>query len=306
MRLVFILLTICFLQQTTMAQVPKVVAGTITHYEQMPSKYVGARNVDVWLPEGYSTSKKYAVLYMHDGKALFDSSIMWNHQAWQVDKVASQLMQSHQIKECIVVGIYNGETKRHSEYFPQKPFKLLTLAQQDSIYKATRGATQPLFADTIQSDNYLKFIVKELKPFIDSHFATLKNSANTFIAGSSMGGLISMYAICEYPNVFGGAACLSTHWTGIFRADNNPIPAAFMAYMRKHLPSPKKHKIYFDYGSATLDALYKPFQLQVDTIMQQKGYNTTNWLTKEYIGADHSERSWNKRLDVPLLFLLGK
>jgi enterochelin esterase-like enzyme len=306
MRLVVTLLLLGFLQQTTMAQIPKVVAGTITHYEQMPSKYVGARNVDVWLPEGYSSSKKYAVLYMHDGKALFDSSIMWNHQAWQVDKVASQLMQSHLIKDCIVVGIYNGEAKRHSEYFPQKPFKLLTQVQQDVIYKATRGATQPIFADTIQSDNYLKFIVKELKPFIDSHFATLKDRANTFIAGSSMGGLISMYAICEYPNVFGGAACLSTHWTVIYRADNNPIPATFMAYLWSHLPSPKSHKIYFDYGTATLDTLYKPFQLQVDTIMQQNGYTAANWLTKEYVGADHSERSWNKRLDAPLLFLLGK
>lgn len=306
MRQVFTLLIIGLFQVTVMAQIPKVVTGVIQHFEQMPSKYVAARDVDVWLPEGYSSTKKYAVLYMHDGKALFDSSIMWNLQAWQVDKVASQLMQGHQIKDCIVVGIYNGESKRHSEYFPQKPFKLLSQAQQDSIYKATRGATQPLFTDTIQSDNYLKFIVKELKPFIDSHFATFKDRANTFIAGSSMGGLVSMYAICEYPQVFGGAACLSTHWTGIFRADNNPIPATFMAYLSSHLPSPKHHKIYFDYGTATLDVLYKPFQLQVDAIMQQKGYTTENWLTKEFVGADHSERSWNKRLDVPLLFLLAR
>ena len=156
------------------------------------------------------------------------------------------------------------------------------------------------------TDNYLKIIVTELKPFIDSSFSTLSDQSNTFIAGSSMGGLISMYAICEYPKVFGGAACLSTHWTGIFTAENNPIPAAFMEYLQKHLPSSKNHKIYFDYGSETLDALYKPFQLQADQIMQQKGYTANNWITKEFIGADHSERSWNKRLDIPVLFLLKK
>ena len=79
----------------------------------------------------------------------------------------------------------------------------------------------PVFSGKIQSDNYLKFLVKELKPFIDSSFSTLKDQQNTFIAGSSMGGLISMYAICEYPLVFGGAACLSTHWPGIFTMINN-------------------------------------------------------------------------------------
>jgi predicted alpha/beta superfamily hydrolase len=58
-----------------------------------------------------------------------------------------------------------------------------------------------------QADHYLKFVVTELKPFIDSHFSTKKGRKHTFIAGSSMGGLISLYAICEYPNTFGGAAC---------------------------------------------------------------------------------------------------
>ena len=66
------------------------------------------------------------------------------------------------------------------------------------------------------------------------------------------------------------------------------------------------HKIYFDYGSATLDAMYKPYQTQADSIMRAAGYNESNWITKEYPGDDHSEKSWRKRLSVPLLFLLGK
>jgi enterochelin esterase-like enzyme len=222
-------------------------------------------------PKATATAKKYAVLYMHDGQMLYDSTTTWNKQEWGVDEVLSKLINNHEIKNCIVVGIWNGGKLRHSEYFPQKPFEALSPNQQDTLYKATRSNGQILFADKVQSDNYLKFLVTELKPFIDQSFSTYKNQANTFVAGSSMGGLISMYAICEYPKVFGGAACLSTHWTGIFRANNNPIPEAFMHYLRTNLPSPKKHKIYFDYGTATLDALYKPFQEQADAIMKQKG-----------------------------------
>lgn len=302
----FIVLFFVLISNATFAQLPKVASGSIRRFENFESKYVQARTIDVWLPEGYSPNQKYAVLYMHDGQMLYDSTTTWNKQEWGVDEVLTKLINNRKIKNCIVVGVWNGGKLRHSEYFPQKPFETLSQNQQDTLYKATRSNGQILFADKVQSDNYLKFLVTELKPFIDQTFSTHKNQANTFIAGSSMGGLISMYAICEYPKVFGGAACLSTHWTGIFRANNNPIPEAFMHYLHTNLPSPKKHKIYFDYGTATLDALYKPFQEQADAIMKQKRYTPKNWQTKEFVGQDHSEKAWNSRLHLPIVFLLGK
>jgi enterochelin esterase-like enzyme len=119
-----------------------------------------------------------------------------------------------------------------------------------------------------------------------------------------MGGLISMYAICEYPDVFGGAACISTHWPGTFKAQNNPVPKAFLAYLTDHLPSPENHKFYFDYGTKTLDAMYKPYQMKADEIMKKKGYTNANWITREFPGEDHSERAWRKRIEIPLTFLL--
>ncbi|HJP64358.1 MAG TPA: hypothetical protein VJ844_13015, partial [Mucilaginibacter sp.] len=73
------------------AQLPKVACGTIKRLENFPSKFVDPRNVDIWLPEGYSTNKKYAVLYMHDGQALFDSTLMWNKQEWGVDETLCKL-----------------------------------------------------------------------------------------------------------------------------------------------------------------------------------------------------------------------
>jgi enterochelin esterase-like enzyme len=300
-----VLLALLFFCGNLLAQTPKLSSGTIQHIENFPSKFVPARNVDIWLPDGYDAHKKYAVLYMHDGMALFDASIMWNKQEWGVDETISKLLAENKIKDCIVVGIWNGNANRHREYFPQKPFESLPAKTQDSIYNIKAGDNK-LFSGKIQSDNYLKFLVQELKPYIDSHYPVRKDAGNTFIAGSSMGGLISLYAICEYPKVFGGAACLSTHWPGIFAADNNPVPAAFMAYLSKHLPSPQRHQIYFDHGDQTLDALYAPFQQQADSIIQAKGYTAKNWQSLVFPGADHSENSWRKRLDVPVLFLLGR
>lgn len=288
------------------AQLPKVAAGSIKRIENFASHYVNARNIDVWLPEDYNDNKKYAVLYMQDGQGLYDADITWNHQSWEVDDVITKLVREHKIKDVIVVGIWNGQSLRHSEYFPQKPFENLTTIEKDSInaqlQRASRskGAFQPI------SDNYLKFLVTELKPFIDKNYSTYTNKENTFIAGSSMGALISMYAICEYPDIFGGAACLSTHWPGSFTVDNNPVPNAFSNYIRDNLPNPKHHKIYFDYGDQTLDALYPPLQHNVDIVMKNKGYSKKNWMTQFFPGDNHSELSWNKRLDIPIVFLLSK
>jgi enterochelin esterase-like enzyme len=150
----------------------------------------------------------------------------------------------------------------------------------------------------------LKFIVTELKPLIDKKYAVYADRKHTFIAGSSMGGLISMYAICEYPSVFGGAACISTHWIGTFSPDNNPVPEAFIKYLESNLPNPKNHKIYFDCGDKTLDVFYPPIQKKVDEVMVSKGFNSKNWTTRYFPGKDHSEKSWNERLDIPLMFLL--
>jgi predicted alpha/beta superfamily hydrolase len=283
-----------------------VTSGKIERFTNVTSKFVDARTIDVWLPDGYSKNEKYAVLYMHDGQMLFDASTTWNKQAWEVDETASKLQLEDKTKKFIVVGIWNNGNKRHPEYFPQKPFERLNQTQKDSITKQLQkaGRTKEKFKPI--SDLYLKFIVTELKPFIDKQFSTLKDKNNTFIAGSSMGGLISMYALCEYPKVFGGAACLSTHWPGTFSTENNPIPEAIKKYLKSKLPKIKNNKIYFDYGDQTLDALYPKLQEKVDIVMKEKGFTENNWITKYFPGKDHSEKSWKERLSIPLEFLLHK
>jgi predicted alpha/beta superfamily hydrolase len=279
------------------AQNPKTIsgegiAGEIIRYENFASKFVEARNVDVWLPPGYAANpnKKYAVVYMHDGQNLFNPKESYGGVDWGVDETMTSLIAEKKINEAIVVGIWNTP-KRIIEYAPHKPFDMVNRKgiKDSDLARPKEG----------DSDKYLKFIVSELKPFIDQNYSTAQDRANTFILGSSMGGLISLYAVSEYPKVFGGAGGVSTHF---------PLgDGVMLGYLKKYLPSPKSHKIYFDYGTETLDAEYEPFQLKADAIMKKKGYKPdVNWITRKFAGEDHSEKSWRKRVDIPLTFFLAK
>ncbi|MEI6275007.1 MAG: alpha/beta hydrolase-fold protein [Prolixibacteraceae bacterium] len=307
MKAIFLSFALILACTTSGAQsLPTVASGRIIRLENFKSEFVTARNVDIWLPEGYTTKKKYSVLYMHDGQMLFDSTTTWNHQSWEVDEVVTQLLKEGSVRNFIVVGISNDSKTRHADYFPQKPFESLTLDQKDFVTLQLRGTAKTTENFQPVSDNYLKFLITELKPFIDKNYHVYRDRGHTMIAGSSMGGLISMYAICEYPGIFGGAACMSTHWPGIFSMEGNPVPDAFFSYMRKKLPNPKNHKIYFDYGDQTLDAMYPSLQKKVDVLMKNRGYDEVNWMTMFFPGKDHSEKSWHERLPVPLEFLFKK
>jgi len=243
---------------------------------------------------------------MQDGAMLFDKDLSWNEQSWEVDEVAGALIISAKVTPFIVVGISNSGELRHSDYFPQKPWETLSNLQQKKLYDSKREGGVQIFNAKVASDNYLKFLVKELKPMIEQTFSVNTGPEHTFVMGSSMGGLISIYAISEYPDVFGGAACLSTHWPGVFSLHDNPIPEAFYAYLREHLPNPETHKIYFDFGTETLDAMYAPLQAKVDVIMRDKGFGATNWKTIRFEGAAHKESAWQERLHIPLQFLFEK
>ena len=281
------------------AQLPRVASGRIVRWENIGDRNMVPRNIDIWLPGDYDNARKYAVLYMHDGQMLFDSAATWNKQEWLADETAGRLMREGSIRPLIIVGIWNNGAYRHQEYFPEKPLQALDSSVANSIIRnELKGKAM--------ADAYLRFIVYTLKPMVDSAFSTRKERSSTFIAGSSMGGLISMYAFCEYPSVFGGAACLSTHWPGALRYHDPALPMVFNAYLRKTLPSPRKHKIYFDHGDRTLDSLYGTWQVSVDETMRAKGYGSGSWITRTFPGEDHSERAWQRRLHEPLIFLLGR
>lgn len=143
------------------------------------------RRIWIYLPKTYfkQPARRYPVLYMHDGQNLFDEAITAFGE-WGVDEALDSLQQKH--REAIVVGIDNGP-RRLNEY---NPFE------------------NPRFGEG-NGDEYLQFLVNSLMPFVDRHYRTLKGRQHTIIAGSSMGGLISYYAMLKYPDVFGKAGIFS-------------------------------------------------------------------------------------------------
>ena len=296
MRFLTILICLCcFTFAVNSQSKPKEITGKfitnkILRYENFKSDFFGSRIVDVWLPADYSKDKKYAVLYMNDGQNLFNPKDAVGGVEWGIDETLQRLINEKKVRDTIVVAVWYSKD-RLKEFSPEKAFDYVN--QRDAKlnkYKMPPGGG---------SDNYLAFLVEELKPFIDKNYSTLTDRDNTFILGSSMGGLMSLYAIIEYPNVYGGAACMSTHFS---LGDG-----VMVDYLEQKLPSPQEHKIYFDYGTLGLDSEYEPYMIRTDKALIKKGYKKDgNWKTIQFQGADHTERSWSGRIDFPLIFLLGK
>ena len=284
-------------------RVPEVSSGKIVRIKNFRSKFVKPRNIDVWLPESYDTNRKYAVVYMHDGQMLFDSTITPNKQEWQTDETITKLSSGNKIRDCIVVGIFYNKKYRGAEFIPMVVLDGLAEPYRSRyIIKQMRG--KPL------SDDYLKFMVLELKPYIDKTFSTKTDPANTITIGSSGGGLISVYAFCKYPEIFGGAACLSTFWPmdspwiqNNRREITDSLFATLNRFILSSLLNSPRRKIYFDTGS---EKNFWNYQLLVDSVMKKAGYSSENWITRRFPYDDHSERSWSRRLYLPLEFLLPK
>ena len=284
---------------------PKVSAGTIVDLGVLQSRYADPRRVVVWLPTSYQEhGPKYAVLYMHDGQNLFDKATAGYGMEWQIDETLDRLIAEKKVRPTIVVGIWNTP-KRLQEYVPSKAF--------DHLPPSYREKIRALYGGDPLSDGYLKFIVRELKPMIDRRFNVKTDRANTAIMGSSMGSLISLYAIDEYPDVFGGAGMMSTHWPLFMTPDGKSVSqqeyevvsSAFEQYLAPALPNPRNHRLYFDHGSETVDAIYARYQERVDQVVASRGYrNGLNWLSLSFPGQKHNEISWASRVDVPLRFLL--
>lgn len=254
------------------------------------------RQVQVWTPPGYDRAEHaLPVIYMHDGQNLLaqDPRPVGPFGRWNVDRVLAALIVRRIVPPAIVVAIDNGPN-RAGEYLPKGAFDI---AATRGVQVAT-SAGRPVSSGDVVSDGYLRMIVEVVKPRIDRAYRTDPRPGATCLMGSSMGGLISLYGLCRHPEVFGQAACLSTHW---IIGDG-----AMIDYMRDELPDPATHRLYFDRGTEDLDAQYAPFQPLADQAARQAGYRDgLSFETSVFLGATHNEVSWSKRLDVPFRFLLA-
>ncbi|MDB5680605.1 MAG: alpha/beta hydrolase [Sphingomonas bacterium] len=254
------------------------------------SKFVPARTVQVWLPPDYARSNhRYPVIYLHDGQNVYDDPSPWSGKSWAAHRALAKLVAEKKVRPAILVAVWNTDN-RIGEYMPQA-------AVPEAGFKGDPAADDlfrklPVERAKIAGDAYLAFLVTELKPLIDKQYRTLRGPRDTMLMGSSMGGLISAYALVRYPTVFGAAACLSTAW---------PIGDGFTErWFETHLPS---GRLYFDYGTGTNDGAIEPFQARVDATAGNRG---GRWVSRAFPGAEHSERAWAARVDIPLTFLLAK
>ncbi len=185
------------------------------------------RTIRVHLPNNYfnDIDKKYPVLYMHDGQNLSEKTNTFNNQSWEVNETIDYLTETNIIKEVIVIGIDNEGSVRYDEY---SPFKY-----EGNFNPQLNGRG----GDGIL---YGKFIVETLKPYIDNHYRTLTERENTAIAGSSMGGFISLYIGSTYPDIFSKIGAFSTaSW---FSEEK------LLEYLKNNIPS-KEQYIYLDTGT---------------------------------------------------------
>ncbi len=252
------------------------------------------RRVDVWLPDAYHSNPgdSFPVLYIQDGQTVFDQ---WRKGTggWEIHQAITRLAEEEKIFPPVVVAI-SSTLNRTGDYLPAKA--LGHVEESDTSDESSlNGKTS---TRRLVSDLYLEWMVNTLKPAIDDRYRTQTEPQNTAVMGSSLGGLISLYALCEYPGVFGKAACLSTHWPA--------VGEGMLAYLEQHLPQPGQHKLYFDHGSEGLDAGYEPWQARADALLRQKGYREgKDFASWSFAGEDHTTIAWKNRVHIPLTFLFG-
>ena len=283
----------------SLSKSPKAVTtGTLYRTRLYDAEFGGYLTLDIWTPEGYNTKEKYPVVYLHDGQNLYDKNSSWNKQAWEIDEVGGKLIAEGTIRPFIAVGIHSIDNSRICDLMPER-----ILNEYFDTEKYSTTGFESYCNKELRGDEYIGMIVNTIKPAVDSIFSTLPDRDNTAIMGSSMGGLISFYGMCERPDVFGTAICMSTH---LSVSGEKGWAEAVFAYLRDKLPTDGQHRLYFDCGNKTSDQYYVPFYNEMIKIPTELGYTADNYANGYYPGAAHEEKSWAARVHVPLTFLYGK
>lgn len=240
------------------------------------------RDVVVWLPPGYGDPRRrHPVVYFQDGQNLFDPIHAFLGQSWRVGERAEELIRARQIVPPILVGIYNTGFHRMNEYAP------------------TRGGFTGWDGEKCRSTGdakrYLKFVASELKPFIDARYLTQPGPRTTSMVGSSMGGLVALYAVLYQPRVFGAVAALSPSvWW-----DERVV---FQDFAR--MPRQPEVRLWVDTGTA--EPGWEALPLFRDVLVGRGWVPGGDLAYHEIPDAPHSEAAWGARVGDVLKFLVGR
>ncbi|MEZ4647678.1 MAG: alpha/beta hydrolase-fold protein [Candidatus Eisenbacteria bacterium] len=258
--------------QGTEPKLPSTITGDVRPHESFPSAFVEPRDVLVLLPPGYDvTSSRYSVLYMHDGQNLFDRATSFLGIEWGVDETVGQLLQAGRLDSIIVVGIDNSGTGRIFDYTPVPDASL-----------SGGGA-----------DAYERFLLDELKPFVDREYRTLPDREHTGLAGSSLGGLVSLYIGLENPETFSrvGVVSPSVWWADRF-------------ILREVAEKGKLDlRIWLDMGSAESPGAIGEARALRDALVEEGWSPEDDLHYLEVRGAPHNESAWADRVDEMLEYL---
>lgn len=255
--------------------------GNIQCHRQFPSRTLGnRRDILVYLPTGYRrlVRRRYPVLYLHDGQNIFDAATSFAGVEWGVDETVQRLTRRRLIEPLIVVAIANTGPDRIHEYAPTRA----VIDSSGKRKKRSRGLGR----------KYGKFLIEEVKPFVDSKYRTKPEAEFTGVGGASLGALLTLALGLWFPNVFTRLAVLSPSvWW-----DDEVIVKGVLALENK-LPL----KIWLDTGTA------EPGWERARNLcaaLLDRGWNLYDDLEyHEFEGADHSEGAWAARIDSVLRFL---
>jgi len=228
------------------------------------------RTVRVYFPPNYSASQGFPVIYMFYGQNLFDNSTAFSGE-WGVDETLDTLYRNRAFS-CIVVAIYHGDSERLNEQTPWPDLQ-------------KRGGDGAKFA---------KFIVQDLKPYIDKHYRTLPDRDNTIIIGSSLGGLMSLYMALEYPEVFGKAGVFSPSlwWSEI----------AFEQIQK--FKKRRFQKIYVVAGEKESEKMQVDIQ-RAEKLLKEVGFGENELVVKLDPEGKHNEQFWAKEFPDAVKWMFG-
>lgn len=281
---------------------PAAAQGRFVEFDQPAD--IGQVHITVWLPPGYDKEPKrrYPVLYMHDGQNVFFPKRSNFNKVWAADKAALSLINARKVAPFMIVAVDHPGPSRFLRYFPTRVASA-----------PLRQGTEAFAKGKLGGDAYLSFLGDTLKPVIDQRYHTRPQPRYTAVAGSSMGGLISLYALTERADIFGKAAAVSTHSPLIdpellqkqpMMAEG--VKADWKRYLSTRLGTPNGRKLWMDHGTETLDAFYAPYQQVLDDNVAAAGWTRgKDFESRVYKGTAHEENAWATRLPEVFGWLLA-
>lgn len=298
-RLLAILLTLLGIAAPLNAQE----SGRRIEYDRIAAAGLPDQRLTVWLPPGYDTGeRRHPVVYMHDGHNLFDVKNSNFNKIWAADAAMLAAVRTGKVEPHIIIGIWAPGKDRYRQYLPRSAYDIAPPALRAQMDAAAGGE--------VVSDRYLAWIAGPLKDWVDASFRTRPGRDDTAIIGSSMGGLMSCYAILERPEVFGRAGCVSSHWPAVdpraVAGEDSGVRQMWDAWFAARLGAADGRRVWMDHGTATLDQYYAPYQQAIDAQFAAAGWQKgRDFESRVYEGAEHEENAWAARLPEIFGWLLA-